>query len=176
MSTIVVLGFKGEQSAEAFKSEVDRLSDEGAFGVEDAVMAVVSPDGTIDYRHYSSVSRGGALAGGILGGMLGMLVLSPVAGAAVGAAGGAALGKLTGDYGIEEDFIARTSEARTPGTAALFLQVVRGQPGEIEKAVAGQDITVITTRLGKEAREAWLKLREMEAEQLREVEDAKTAE
>ena len=160
MSSIVVLGFKDEESAEKFKSTLDRLSDEGAFGIEDAVIVVVAQDGTPAYRHFSSVMRGGALIGGVLGGIVGLLVLSPVAGAALGAAGGSAIGKLTGDYGIEDDFIEQTSRTLVPGTAALFLQVVSVKPGAIEQAVQGEDITVITTRLGKEAREVWTAIRE----------------
>lgn len=170
MSTIVVLGFKDEQSAEAFKSTIDDLADDGALTLEDAVMVVVAEDGTLDYRHFRSVSRGGAVIGGLLGGVVGLFVLNPVAGAAVGAAGGAALGKLTGDYGIEEDFIAQTAAALKPGATALFLQVAGAEHGMIDDLVEGRDITVITTRLGKETREAWLKLHEMEVEEQRAAE------
>lgn len=174
MSLIVVLGFKDVRAAEAFKSRFEQLADDGAFKVEDSVMAVVAEDGTIEYRHYRSLARGGAVAGGIIGGILGMFALSPVAGAAVGAAGGAALGKMAGDYGIEEDFISKTSETLAPGSAALFLEMAGVSAEDIEKLVEGEDITVVTTRLGKEAREAWLQIREMELEDQRKEAADKT--
>lgn len=105
MSTIMALGFADESDADAFRTTISALVDEAALEVEDAVTVSVSPGGEPSYRHHNSVARGGALMGGLLGGVVGLFFLNPVAGAAVGALGGAAIGKLTGDYGIEEQFI-----------------------------------------------------------------------
>ncbi len=154
MSKIVVLAFEDETAADAFRGTLQGLVDDGALEVEDAVKVVVQEDGTAVYDHYHSVIRGGAVVGGILGGLVGLMVLNPVAGAAVGAAGGAAIGKLTGDYGLEEAFIAETTAALQPGTVALFLQAKRVDDREaVVAAVEAAGATVITTRVNREAEE-----------------------
>jgi uncharacterized membrane protein len=162
MSTIVVLGFADEAAVDAFRKKADGLVDAGEFEIEDAVKVVVAEDGTPTYTHMHSLARGGAVVGGILGGVAGLFFLSPVAGAALGAAGGSAIGKMAGDYGIEEEFIHQTAEVLAPGAVALFLQLRQIQLGAVERSIEGEDVTVISTRLAKEAREAWLYVREQE--------------
>ncbi len=154
MSKIMVLGFGDEAAADAFKDDLQALVDDGVLQVEDAVKVTVAQDGTPKYDHDFSVTRGGAVVGGILGGVVGLLFLNPVAGAVIGAAGGAAVGKLTGDYGLEEEFIAQTSETLKPGTTALFVQAKRvDRPDALEAALENAGASVITTRLNREAEE-----------------------
>lgn len=166
MSTIMVLGFAAESQSDEFRSTLGTLVDDGALEVEDAVTVSISAEGEPTYRHHNSVARGGALLGGILGGVVGLFFLNPVAGAAVGAAGGAAIGKLTGDYGVEEDFIHKTAEALKPGTAALFLQVRRIEDQTaLDAAIQEAGATVITTRFNRAAEEALsFKLEDEQAE------------
>jgi uncharacterized membrane protein len=152
MSRIMVLGFGDDASAEAFRSTLQDMVDTGALQVEDAVKVSIAADGSSTITHYSSVVRGGALVGGALGGVVGLFLLNPVAGAAIGAAGGAALGKLTGDYGLEEDFIKETSETLKPGTTALFVQAKRMDDFEsVEAAIEDAGATVVATGLNREA-------------------------
>ena len=89
----------------------------------------VDKNGKAKLHQTFSAARGGAIVGSMLGATVGLLFLAPFAGAAVGAAGGAAVGKLTGDYGIDDDFIKQTSAMLKPGAAALFLQVTGQRSG-----------------------------------------------
>jgi uncharacterized membrane protein len=119
--------------------------------LEDLVKVTVDQEGTPKLHHKASLVTGGAVVGGLLGGIVGMLFLAPVAGAAVGAAGGAAIGAASGDYGIDDDFIKQTSEALTPGSAALFMLVKDSVPERVQAEITGTQATVITTNLSEEA-------------------------
>ncbi len=156
MGSIVVLSFSNEAAADGLQKKLEELQDRGALQIDDAVKVTVDENGKTKVHHGFSVARGGALLGGTFGAVVGMLFLAPVAGAAIGAAGGAAIGKLSGDYGIDEDFIKQTSAALKPGTAALFLMVSHGTPEKIEAEIRGTEAVVISTTLSEES-EARLK-------------------
>jgi uncharacterized membrane protein len=151
MSNLVVLGFKDEPSAEAFASKVRKMVSEGILDIDDAAKVVVDADGKRHIDKGSSLAAGGAVVGGFLGALVGTLFLAPVAGAAIGAAGGAAIGGLSGDHGIDKDFIEQTSEALQPGTAAIFLLVSKSSPDEVEAEIKGVEATVISTNVAPEA-------------------------
>lgn len=156
MKKIVALGFPNEEAAEEFRGRIELLLSEEALELDDLVMVTVNDEGRTKLHHGFSTVTGGAVVGGMLGGIVGLLFLNPVAGAALGAAGGAAVGKMSGDYGIDDDFIRETSAALTPGTAALFLMVRQSDPEKVEAAIHGAGATVITTTLDADA-EARLK-------------------
>lgn len=151
MSNLVVLGFDNDAAAEAFKSKLEGMQTEEILELEDFVKVTVDDGGKAKIHHGASMVSGGAVFGGFLGGLVGMLFLSPVAGAAVGAAGGALVGAATGDYGIDDDFIKKTSETLTPGSAALFLLVSKSTPDKVEAEIQGANATVLTTNLSDDA-------------------------
>ncbi len=151
MSSLVVLGLKDEAAADALNEKIGTLHDQGALRVDDMVKVTVDENGKRKVHQTFSAARGGAIVGSMLGATVGLLFLAPFAGAAVGAAGGAAVGKLTGDYGIDDDFIKQTSEQLKPGTAALFMMVTGSDPEAIEAELRGTDATIITTTLDEEA-------------------------
>ncbi len=148
MSNIVVLGFENEAAADAFGKKLEVMAgDDEALRLDDAVKVTVSDDGKVKLHHEFSMVRGGAAVGGILGLVVGTLFLNPIAGAAIGAAGGAAVGRMTGDYGINDDFIEGTSEALSPGSAALFLMVNNVDAEKVRAEIEGTRATVISTTL-----------------------------
>jgi len=151
MSNLVVLGFANDAEADAFMSKLDNMGSEEIVTLTDLVKVTVDDNGKVKLHHKDSMVTGGAVVGGFLGGVVGMIFLSPVAGAAIGAAGGAAVGAATGDYGIDDDFIKKTSEALKPGTAALFIQVEASVPDRVQAEIDGTEATVITTTLSEDA-------------------------
>jgi len=154
MGKIVALGFENPDALDALQDKLQSLQDTGALQLDDAVTVIVDDEGEAKLHHGFSVVRGGAAVGGILGLVIGTLFLAPVAGAAVGAAGGAALGKLSGDYGIDDEFIKKTSETLRPGAAALFLLVRTADAEKVLAEIAGSKATVISTTLTTEAETA----------------------
>lgn len=151
MSNVVVLGFKDEASADSFMSKIDTMEAEDILELDDIVKVTVDAGGKRHVHHGDSLVSGGAVVGGFLGGVVGMLFLAPVAGAAIGAAGGAAIGGLSGDYGIDEDFISDTSAMLEPGTAAVFMLVQKSTPDKVEAEIKGTEATVISTTLSDES-------------------------
>jgi uncharacterized membrane protein len=154
MGKIVALGFENPDVLDALQEKLQSLQDSGALQLDDAVTVTVDDEGKAKLRHGFSVVRGGAAVGGILGLVVGTLFLAPIAGAAVGAAGGAALGKMTGDYGIDDEFIKKTSETLKPGAAALFLLVRTADAERVLAEIAGTRATVISTTLTSEGEDA----------------------
>jgi len=154
MSKIVVLGFDDEAAADAFGKKLEGMHAEAVLRVDDAVKVTVDADGKVKLHHEFSMVRGGAAVGGVLGLVVGTLFLNPIAGAAIGAAGGAAIGRMSGDYGIDDDFIKKTSEALAPGSAALFLMVNAVDADKVRAEIEGTKATVISTTLTSEAEDA----------------------
>jgi uncharacterized membrane protein len=151
MSRLVALGFDSEAAADDFMDKLDEMGEEEIITLEDLVKVTVDENGEAKLHHKASLVSGGAVVGGFLGGAVGLLFLNPVAGAALGAAGGAAIGAASGDYGIDDDFIKQTSEALTPGSAALFMLVKESVPDRVEAEIAGTHATVIATNVSEEA-------------------------
>jgi uncharacterized membrane protein len=151
MSSLVVLGFKDEASADAFASKVQKMISEDILDIDDAAKVVVDADGKRHMDKGSSLAAGGAVVGGFLGLIVGTIFLAPVAGAAIGAAGGAAVGGLSHDHGIDKDFIEQTSDALQPGTAAIFLLVSKSSPDQVRAEIEGVEATVISTDLPEDA-------------------------
>jgi len=150
MSNVVALGFKDEASADAFMAKVQKMQDEDLLEIDDSVRVTVGENGEAKIHKSGSLVSGGAVLGGFVGAVVGTLFLAPVAGAALGAAGGAAIGGMSGDYGIDKDFVKQTSELLKPGTVALFFMVDKTVPDKIEAELKGTDAKLIRTTLTPE--------------------------
>jgi uncharacterized membrane protein len=61
---------------------------------------------------------------------------------------------MSGDYGIDDDFIKQTSESLKPGAAALFLMIDPVNADKVRAEIEGTTATVISTTLSPEAEEA----------------------
>ena len=138
MAELVVIGFEDPHEADRALNELARLQTEYLIDLEDAVVALRSPDGKLRLKQSVDLVGAGAASGGIWGAMwgslVGLLFLNPLLGLATGAALGAGAGALSGklaDYGINDDFIRSVSEALQPNTSALFVLVRRAQPEKV---------------------------------------------
>lgn len=112
MSELVVVGFNDTQEADRALNELVRLQKEHLIDLEDAVVAIRSPDGTVRIKQsVNLVGMGaaqGGLSGALWGSLVGLLFLNPLLGLAAGAAVGAGSGALAGnlsDYGIDDGLI-----------------------------------------------------------------------
>ncbi len=143
MSELVVVGFDDTQQADRALTELVRLTKEHLIDLEDAVVAIRSPDGTVRIKQSVNLvgigAAQGGLSGALWGSLVGLLFLNPLLGFAAGAAVGAGSGALAGslsDYGIDDDLIRSIGETLQPNTSALFVLIRKAQP---EKVLA--DIT-----------------------------------
>ena len=120
MSTLVVMGYKDEATAEQAYNAVQQMSKDLLAEVQTS--AVVSRDAQGKYHVDTGPNPIGDTAGwGAFWGMLfGLLFLVPIAGLAFGAGMGALMG-WAGKAGIDKDLIERVKGMLEPGSSALFL-------------------------------------------------------
>jgi uncharacterized membrane protein len=138
MSELVVVGFDDTATADRALTELVRLTKEHLIDLEDAVVAIRSPDGTVRIKQSVNLiglgAAQGSLSGALWGSLVGLLFLNPLlgfaAGAAVGAGSGALAGSL-GDYGIDDDLIRSIGDTLQPNTSALFVLIRKVQPEKV---------------------------------------------
>jgi uncharacterized membrane protein len=144
MSELVVVGFDDTQQADRALTELVRLTKEHLIDLEDAVVAIRSPDGTVRIKQSVNLvglgAAQGSLSGALWGSLVGLLFLNPLLGFAAGAAVGAGSGALAGslsDYGIDDDLIRSIGETLQPNTSALFVLVRKVQPEKVLADITG---------------------------------------
>lgn len=131
MNDLVVMvydaGFKAKEARAALQREEKRfLSD-----IEDAVVVVKRPNGSMDIDHMTLPSAGEALGDTFLGNLMGLIFHKPEP----GDAGEGALRQIHGalaDVGVTDDFMRRLAETLLPEHSALFLLV---RPESAEKVL-----------------------------------------
>src|SRR3954451_19485080 len=138
MAELVVVGFDNPHEADRALTELVRLQREYLIDLEDAVVAIRSPDGKLRLKQSVDLVGAGAAGGGLWGAMwgslVGLLFLNPLVGLVAGGALGAGAGALSGslaDYGINDDFIRQIAETLQPNTSALFVLVRKAQPEKV---------------------------------------------
>ncbi len=144
MSELVVVGFDDPQQADRALTELVRLTKEHLIDLEDAVVAIRSPDGTVRIKQSVNLigigAAQGSLSGALWGSLVGLLFLNPLLGFAAGAAVGAGSGALAGslsDYGIDDDLIRSIGKTLQPNTSALFVLVRKVQPEKVLADITG---------------------------------------
>jgi uncharacterized membrane protein len=132
MSDLIVVSFKGEDTADQVLNKLLSMQKEHLVDLEDAVVAVRDKNGKVRIKQLVNLVAAGALGGATWGGLMGMLVgllfLNPLAGFATGLAVGAGTGALSGalsDYGIDDDFIKEMAKNFAAESSALFVLVRR---------------------------------------------------
>ena len=154
MSELVVVGFDNTQEADRALTELVRLTKEHLIDLEDAVVAIRSPDGTVRIKQSVNLvglgAAQGSLSGALWGSLVGLLFLNPLLGFAAGAAVGAGSGALAGslsDYGIDDDLIRSIGDTLQPNTSALFVLVRKAQPEKVLAELSGFTGRVIRSSL-----------------------------
>ncbi len=135
MSGLVVVGFDNTREADRPLTEVVRPTNENLVNLEDAVVAIRSPDGTVRIKHAVDPVGMGAARGGLSGALWGTLVGSlfpnPLLGFAAGAAVGAGSGALAGSLSDDDDLLRSIGDTLQPNTSTLFVLVRKAQPEEV---------------------------------------------
>ena len=90
MSELIVVGFEDTEQADRALNELVRLTKEHLIDLEDAVVAIRSPDGTVRIKQSVNLvglgAAQGSLSGALWGSLVGLLFLNPLLGFAAGAA------------------------------------------------------------------------------------------
>ena len=156
MSDLIAIVYPDEAKAEDMRQRLLNLQKEYLIELDDAVIAVKSPQGHVRLNQLVSPTRIGALQGSLWGLIIGAIFLMPVMGPAVGALSGAALGAASGaiggalsDLGIDDDFMKELAASLEPESATLFLLVRKMTTDKLLDAIKGTGGKVIRTSLDR---------------------------
>ncbi len=149
MSTLVVIGYDNQFTAEEVRLKLRKLQREYLLDIEDAVVAVKDDAGKVKLNQAVNLTAAGALSGGFWGSLIGLIFLNPLLGLAVGAASGAVSGALA-DIGIDDNFMKDLASTLKPGSSALFVLVRKATPDKVLEELAGTGGTVLKTSLSHE--------------------------
>jgi uncharacterized membrane protein len=157
VSTVVAIAYRDRDTAVRVMETLAGLQKRGEIRLEDAVIAERRGDGSIAVDQGINALKRGATHGLIWGGIIGTAFLVPIAGLALGAAAGAIEGAIR-DYGLDDDFVEKTSAALKPGGAAVFLLVAKAKPEPVIAALRPFGGILIQSSLSPEA-EAMLRVK-----------------
>lgn len=146
MSELVVIGYDNEFRADEVRLELLKMQKEYLLDLEDAVVAVKKPNGSVKLHQSYPLPAAGAVGGGFWGLLIGTIFLSPLLGAAVGAAAGATAGALS-DLGIDDGFMRELAGTLQPGSSALFVLVRKATPDKVLESLQGMGGKVLKTSL-----------------------------
>jgi uncharacterized membrane protein len=149
MSTLVVIGYDNEFTAEEVRLKLRKLQREYLIDLDDAVVAVKDAAGKVKLNQAVNLTAAGALSGGFWGSLIGLIFLNPLLGLAVGAASGAASGALT-DVGIDDDFMKGLAASLQPRSSALFVLVRKATVDKVLEELAGTGGKLLKTSLSHE--------------------------
>jgi uncharacterized membrane protein len=163
MSDLIVVGFKGEDTADQVLNKLASLQKEHLIDLDDACVVVRDQSGQVHLKQTLNLVGMGAASGGFTGLMwgtlAGLLLLNPVAGlltgvtgAALGAGAGALAGALQ-DYGIDDAFMRSLGATIAPSSSALFVLVRRATPDKVLPELRPFGGKVLQTSLSHEQEE-----------------------
>ncbi len=157
MSELIVVAFDDPNKADEVLTEVRKLQREYLIDLEDAVVAVRRPDGSIQLKQSVNLvgmtAASGGLWGALWGTLVGMLFLNPLVGFAVGTLVGAGTGALAGaltDYGIPDDFVRELAQTLKPNSSAIFILERKMQPEKVLADLSQFKGRVLRTSLSPE--------------------------
>lgn len=152
MSHLIAISYPDLQTAMSVRDRLGQMQKQNLIMLEDAAVVERRQDGKIKLHQATSMAGIGATGGALWGGLIGLLFFMPLLGMALGAAAGAAGGALT-DVGVDDKFMRDLAADLEPGTAALFLLVVRSTPDKVVPEIAQYGGHIMQTSLSHEQEE-----------------------
>ncbi|MEY2700151.1 MAG: hypothetical protein RIQ52_906 [Pseudomonadota bacterium] len=146
MSDLIVIAFNDVHKAEEVRLSLLRMQRDYLIDLEDAVVAVRKPDGSVKLNQAVNLTSTGAASGGFWGLLVGTLFLNPLLGVAVGALSGAAAGALS-DLGINDQFMKEVGESLKADHSALFVLVRKMTSDKVLEELHGAGGKIIRTSL-----------------------------
>ncbi len=149
MRTLIVVAYANEMQAEEVRLDFLKMQKEYLVDLEDAVVAVVKPNGKVKLRQMYNLALGGAVSGSFWGVLIGLIFLNPLLGLVVGAGTGAVAGALS-DVGIGDRFMKELAGQLKPGSSILFVLARSELTDKVLDEIKGTGGTVMQTSLSHE--------------------------
>lgn len=160
MSDLVVVSFRGRDTADRVLNDLRSMQREYLVDLEDAVVVTRDDEGKLKLKQSVNLVGMGAMSGGTWGALWGVLVgllfMNPLAGLLAGAAAGAGAGALGGalaDYGIDDNFIKQLGETVCADSSALFVLFKKVTLDKVLPEFEKYSGTVLKTSLTNEQEE-----------------------
>jgi len=149
MSTLIVIGYPDETTAEKVFNELKKAQEDYVVDLDDAAVIVHKADGKFDvHTGYSPVGMQ-TTWGFFWGALFGLLFFVPVFGMALGAGMGAIMGAIQ-KSSIDKAFQDRVRDMVKPGTSAVFMVLRSATEDKFTKALEPYGGTVLQTSLSED--------------------------
>ncbi|MBN6051792.1 DUF1269 domain-containing protein [Nonomuraea sp. RK-328] len=149
MSNLIVIAYPDVATATSVRDRLLDLQRQNLITMEDVAVVERRTDGKIKLHQATSMTGMGAASGALWGGLIGLLFFMPLFGMALGAAAGAAGGAMT-DVGVNDDFMREIAAKMEPGTAALFVLVVKSTPDKVIPEIQPYGGHILQTSLSQD--------------------------
>ncbi|MFJ2034351.1 DUF1269 domain-containing protein [Streptosporangium sp. NPDC087985] len=149
MSHLIAIDYPDVATATTVRDRLLEMQKEKLITLEDVAVVERRQDGKIKLHQMTSTTGIGAAGGALWGGLIGLLFFMPLLGMALGAGAGALGGAMT-DVGVDDKFMKDLGSKLEPGTAALFMLVVKSTPDKVIPQIAQYGGRIIQTSLGTE--------------------------
>jgi uncharacterized membrane protein len=171
MAELIVVGFKKDMyRASDVLNQLQRMDDDWAVDLHDAVAAYRNYDGKLRVDQSLQMTTGqGAGWGSLWGTLIGATLAIPFTGGAsaavaagtiaAGAIGGGALGASAGaldaswwkdEFGIPEEFVQEVGGMIQPGDSAIYALLRTANPGVVAEQFRGYGGTILSTTLSQD--------------------------
>ncbi|NUW42121.1 DUF1269 domain-containing protein [Nonomuraea rhodomycinica] len=149
MSNLIVIAYPDVATATSVRDRLFDLQRQNLITMEDVAVVERRTDGKIKLHQSANMTGMGAASGALWGGLIGLLFFMPLLGMAFGAAAGAAGGAMS-DVGVNDDFMRQIAAEMEPGTAALFVLVVRSTPDKVIPEIQPYGGRILQTSLSQD--------------------------
>ncbi|NUW31748.1 DUF1269 domain-containing protein [Nonomuraea sp. SMC257] len=149
MSNLIVIAYPDVATATSVRDRLLDLQRQNLITMEDVAVVERRTDGKIKLHQSANMTGMGAASGALWGGLIGLLFFMPLFGMALGAAAGAAGGAMT-DVGVNDEFMRQIAAKMEPGTAALFVLVVRSTPDKVIPEIQPYGGHILQTSLSQD--------------------------
>ena len=148
MSTLIVIGYEDETTADAAWTRLKQAESDYIVDLDNAAVIIHRSDGKFDVHTGYHLVGTQTTWGFFWGALFGMLFFVPIFGMAIGAGMGAIMGAIE-KSSIDKAFIEKVREQVKPGTSALFMVLHDVTPDKFMAAIRPFGGTVLQTSLSE---------------------------
>jgi uncharacterized membrane protein len=149
MSTLIVIGYEDETTADSAWTKLKQAESDYIVDLDNAAVIIHHADGKFDVHTGYNIVSTQTTWGFFWGALFGLLFFVPIFGMAIGAGMGVIMGVIE-KSSIDKQFIEKVRDQVKPGTSALFMVLHDATPDKFMAAIEPFGGTVLQTSLSDE--------------------------